>query len=134
MPSSRLRGKEQGQQVQFVCFSRIFTEIWHVGNYVCRNMVCLRLAWVAVFASTPPPIPPDWVVHMCAPFGLHGTDVERLHIDEHGRCILYVGNGCVQFFACKWWGGIMVSPPSHRLSRAHTLPSAHTRIKIQFQF
>jgi hypothetical protein len=81
----------------------------------------------------PPPHPPDCVVHICAPFGLHGTDVGRPHIDEHGRCILYVGNGCAVLYL-HLVGGDYGQPPSHRLSHARTLPSAHTRIEIQFQF
>jgi hypothetical protein len=47
-----------------------------------------------------PPPTPDCVVHISALFGLRGTDVERPHIDEHGRYILYMGDGHAQFFDC----------------------------------
>ncbi len=72
---SCLRGKEHGQQVQYVCLVKVFIELWlvHVGGYVRCNVAWLHLVWVRVFASTTPP--PDWVVG--APFGLRGTDVER---------------------------------------------------------
>jgi hypothetical protein len=56
MPSSRLGGKEHGQQVLSVCLVRIFIEVRHVGNYVCRNVALLHLAWVGEFASTPHPL------------------------------------------------------------------------------
>ncbi len=38
MPSSHLKGKECGQQVLSVCLVRIFTGVWHVGDYLCRNV------------------------------------------------------------------------------------------------
>ncbi len=63
------------------------------------NMARLHLAWVVVFAWNHPPTP-DCVVHICALFGLCGTDEERPHIDEHGRYILYMGDGHAQFFDC----------------------------------
>jgi hypothetical protein len=39
-------------------------------------MVLLYLAWVRVFISTLPQYP-DKLLHVNAPFGLSGTDVER---------------------------------------------------------
>jgi hypothetical protein len=54
--------------------------------------------------------------------------------DEHGRYILSVGNAHAQSFDCTWWEGHLVSPPTHQLGVARTLPSVHTVIKIQSQF
>jgi hypothetical protein len=57
------------------------------------------------------PSTPDWVMHVRTPFGLHGTDVERPHIDVHGRYVLHVDNGHVQCINCTWWEVVMVNLP-----------------------
>jgi hypothetical protein len=51
-----------------------------MDDYVYRNMAQLHFAWVGACCSGPPP--PCWVEYVCAPFGLHGTDVEKPYINN----------------------------------------------------
>ncbi len=58
MPSSRLGGKERGEQVRSVCLVRIFTEIctWAILCDVMCAVMWHDCTWrVGVFASTSPP-------------------------------------------------------------------------------
>ncbi len=100
----------------------------HMGDYVCRNVAWLHLAWVGVFASTP------WRGHTCT----HAMGVTYVGLTWIGlkwwawKYILYVDNGRMQHFDCTWWEGVWAAPRPSTESCTHIIICPHN-IQSQFQ-
>ncbi len=99
----------------FDCLVRIFWKAAsHVGDYMCRNVAWLHLAWVYF-----PPSP-----HLR--LGHAGT---RASFGLRGRAVLVACNSLTSL--AVWGPGL---PPIHRWGRAHALPFANTIFNSQVSF
>jgi hypothetical protein len=105
MPSSHLRGKERGQQVQSICLFRIFTE-------VCKWAIMCVVTWPDCtsreWGYLHNPLTRSCMMRAFWPMWDWRGEASN---DEHGRYILYVGNDRVQCFDSTWWEGDKGSPP-----------------------